>query len=74
MIMTKHGKKRIKERVGLPKRAHLRHVKRVLQKGKLYSRTGCEQFKVRYQDFLYIFGLTKSLEPILITTYKTVNL
>lgn len=70
MIMTKHGKRRIKERVGLPKRAHLRHVQTVLKKGKLHSRTGYEQFKVMYQDFLYIFRLTKKLEPILITTYK----
>ncbi len=71
IIMTKHGKDRIKVRLGLPKRAHMRHVKTVLCKGKLYSRTGYEQFKVMYQDFLYIFALSKNLEPILITTYKS---
>ena len=70
MIMTKHSRKRIKERVGLPKRAHLRHIKTVLCRGKLYSQTGYQQFKVMYQDFLYIFSLSRNLEPILITTYK----
>lgn len=33
MIITKHGNKRIKERVGLPKRAHSRHIRKVLEKG-----------------------------------------
>lgn len=70
MILTKHGKKRVRERVGLPKRAHLRHIKTVLSKGTLFSRTGYKQFLVAYQGFLYIFGLTARLEPILITTYK----
>lgn len=70
IILTKHGKKRIKIRIGLPKRAHLRHVKMVLSKGKLYSRIGYEEFQVLYQGFLYIFKLNKILEPILITTYR----
>lgn len=70
MILTKHGRHRIKERVGLPKRAHLRHVEKVLKKGLFHSRSGVEKFKMIYNDFVYIFALTKSLQPILITTYE----
>ena len=69
MIITKHGYKRIKERVGLPKRAHFRHIKSVLKNGLLSSRKGCEEFKVIYHGFLYIFSLTSSLEPVLVTAY-----
>lgn len=70
MILTKHGKQRMKERLGLPKRAHERHVKTVLSKGVLYSREGWKKFQVMYQGFLYVFALEYELNPILITTYK----
>lgn len=73
MIITKHGYKRIKERVGLPKRAHLRHVKSVLKNGLLSSRKGYEEFKITYQGFLYIFTLTPTFEPVLVTTYSVSN-
>ena len=69
-IITKHGKLRIKERIGLPKRAHLRHINKVLSQGILHSRVGFKKFKVIYHGFLYIFSLDKSLQPILITTYQ----
>ncbi len=69
MIITKHGYKRIKERLGLPKRAQVRHVKTVLGKGLLNSRTGFEKFEVLYHGFLYVFALTPKLEPILVTTF-----
>ena len=68
--ITNHGKLRIKERVGLPKRAHLRHVQKVLSDGLLYSREGFEKFKVLYHGFLYIFALDDSLHPILVTAYQ----
>ncbi len=67
MIITKHGHKRIKQRVGLPKRAQFRHVKAVLSKGVLKSSVGLEKFEVLYHGFLYVFALTTELEPILIT-------
>jgi predicted DNA-binding transcriptional regulator len=69
MIITKHGYKRIKERLGLPKRAHLRHIKSVLNKGLLKSRVGLEKFEMTYHGFLYVFALTPTLEPILVTTF-----
>ena len=69
MILTKHGKQRIKERTGLPKRAHFRHVKKVLRQGFLHSRNGIKEFKMTYHGFLYIFALDSSLEPILVTAY-----
>ena len=70
MIMTKHGYKRVKVRTGLPKRAHIRHIYKVLAKGTLLSRKGFESFKVKYLGFIYIFALTYTLEPIFITTYQ----
>jgi hypothetical protein len=71
MIITKHGKLRIKERVGLPKRAHLRHVQKVLSGGLLHSRKGFEKFQVLYHGFLYIFALDDKFQPILVTTYQS---
>ena len=73
MIITKHGHKRIKERLGLPKRAQLRHIKRVLEKGLLKSRIGFEKFEIIYHGFLYVFALTPQLEPILVTTFPNTN-
>jgi len=69
MIITKHGYKRVKERLGLPKRAQLRHIKSVLNKGLLKSRIGLEKFEMSYHGFLYVFALTPTLEPILVTTF-----
>ena len=73
MIITKHGHKRIKERLGLPKRAQNRHINVVLKNGILASRKGFEGFKIIYHGFLYIFSLTNTLEPILVTTYQNTN-
>jgi len=73
MIITKHGHKRIKERLGLPKRAQERHIKTVLKKGMVASRDGFEMFNVAYHGFLYIFSLTPKLEPVLVTTYAQNN-
>ena len=70
MIITKHGHKRIKERLGLPKRAQLRHIKAVLNKGLLNSRVGLEKFEMTYHGFLYVFVLTPTLEPILVTAFQ----
>ena len=70
MVITKHGYKRVKERVGLPKRAHFRHIKSVLTKGELSSREGFSKFEMIYHGFLYIFALTAKLEPILLTTFR----
>jgi len=69
MILTKHGKKRIKQRVGLPKRAHKRHKEKVLQQGRYLSREGWEKFKMVYHGFLYVFAISNDLEPILVTAY-----
>jgi hypothetical protein len=73
MIITKHGYRRIKERVGLPKRAHLRHIKSVLTNGSLSSYKKYDEFKMIYHGFLYIFKLTSHLEPVLVTTYASTN-
>ena len=70
MIITKHGYKRIKERLGLPKRAHLRHIKGVLENGSLLTAKNSKEFKIIYQGFLYIFSTSSKLEPVLITAYR----
>jgi len=72
MVITKHGYKRIKERIGLPKRAQSRHIKAVLTKGMVVSRQGFEKFEVMYHGFRYIFALTPVLEPVLVTTFPNV--
>ena len=69
MIITKHGHKRMKKRLGLPKRAQVRHIKTVLAKGLLRSRIGLEKFEVLHHGFLYVFALTPKLEPVLVTTF-----
>lgn len=69
--ITKHGKSRIKERLGLPKRAHSRHLQSVLHEGALFGREGFKKFKMFYHGFLYIFALNDNLQPILVTTYET---
>jgi len=73
MIITKHAKQRIKERMGLPKRAQTRHIQSVLKKGLLHSRVGFQKFKVIYHGFQYIFALTSELQPILVTAYQANN-
>jgi len=73
MHITKHAFKRIKQRVGLPKRAHLRHVQRVIQKGSLFSHDAYREFQMLYMGFLYIFKLTPELKPILITTMQATS-
>jgi hypothetical protein len=73
MHITKHAFKRIKQRVGLPKRAHLRHVQRVIQKGSLFSHDTYREFQMLYMGFLYIFKLTPELNPILVTTMQATS-
>ena len=70
MIVTKHGKKRIKERLGLPKRAHLKHIEKVLKKGAIYVKEGYTELKIIYKGFLYIFTFSDQKEYIFITTFK----
>ena len=70
MKITRHANNRIKERVGLPKRAHLRHVQNVLRAGDLVSKKTSEGFKMVYQGFLYIFASSKYDDEILVTTYE----
>ena len=68
MTITKHAFKRIKQRVGLPKRAHFRHVQKVIKKGSLFSYDRYKEFQMLYMDFIYIFKLTDGLKPVLVTT------
>ena len=70
-IITKHAKKRIKERLGLSKRSHLRHIMKVLKEGIfLYRNKKNNTFFMQYHHSEYIFTLTYQLKPILITMYR----
>jgi len=69
MTITKHGKKRIKERIGIPKRAQRRHIEKVLRNGLFHSRKDMQEFRVIYQSFLYLFKLDQLFQPRLITAY-----
>ncbi|NBK99281.1 MAG: hypothetical protein EOM50_14930 [Erysipelotrichia bacterium] len=73
MKISKHASKRIKERVGLPKRAHLRHIQTVLEYGELVTNKTIDGFKMMHNGFLYIFAHLQNQEPILITTYEPNN-
>ncbi|QOR61226.1 hypothetical protein ACM66Z_07135 [Sulfurovum sp. ST-21] len=69
-IITKHAKRRLKQRAGLAKRAHEKHIYKVLKEGMfLYRNRENNVFYMRYHTKEYVFGLTKQLEPILITLY-----
>jgi len=70
LAITKHAKLRIKKRLGLPKRAHIRHIEEVIKKGSLLSRVAQKEFNILYHGFRYAFALDATLTPILITTYK----
>lgn len=73
MKISKHANKRIKERIGLPKRAHIRHVQTVLQYGELVTNKTVDGFKMMHNGFLYIFAHLQNDEPILVTTYEPNN-
>ncbi|RLA84278.1 MAG: hypothetical protein DRG78_01835 [Epsilonproteobacteria bacterium] len=73
MKISRHGSKRIKERVGLPKRAHLRHIQSVLKLGNKVTETTKDGFKMIHNGFLYIFANLENNEPILVTTYEEPN-
>ena len=73
MKVSKHASKRIKERVGLPKRSHLRHIQTVLECGELVTNKTIEGFKIMHNGFLYIFAHLQNNEPILVTTYNPNN-
>lgn len=73
MKVSKHASKRIKERVGLPKRAHLRHIQNVLLCGELVTNKTADGFKMIYNGFLYIFATLQNNEPILVTAYEPNN-
>ena len=73
MIISKHGSKRIKQRIGLPKRAHLRHIQQVLKFGQKVTKTTQDGFKIIHNGFLYIFAHLDNNDPILVTTYEEPN-
>lgn len=70
MKISRHGSKRIKERIGLPKRAHLRHIQTVLECGEVVTKKTAEGFKMIHNGFLYIFANLQNDEPILVTTFE----
>ncbi len=70
MKISRHANNRIKERVGLPKRAHLRHAQNVLRAGDLVSKKTADGFKMVYNGFLYIFASSRHEKAILVTTYE----
>ena len=67
-IITTHGKKRLKERVGLCKRSHIRHIQNVLKKGCfLFRDKQGRTFHMHFSNYEYVFGWTQALQPILVT-------
>ena len=70
VIITKHGKKRLKQREGLPKRVHLRHIHKVLMNGVYEYRDKQKNiFYIVHNSMQYVFGLTDRLRPVFITVF-----
>ncbi len=69
-IITKHAKKRLKQKAGLAKRAQEKHIQKVLKEGTYLYRNKIKNiFYMQHHMKEYVFGLTKTLNPILITVY-----
>jgi len=70
-IITKHGKKRLKQREGLCKRAQLRHIQKVLSSGVYeYRNKNKNIFYMVHNSMQYVFGLTSKLTPVFITVFS----
>lgn len=70
MMITKHAMKRMKQRIGLPKRAFSKHLESVVRQGTWDLLEDNQTFKIIYKDFLYLVDFSRNLDPILITTYR----
>lgn len=85
LIITKHAKKRLKQRIGLKPRAMLRHAIRAFKNGVIavehqnkniaaWFRGEQEKDKsimyVIFGSWVYIFGLSEDRVPVLVTVYK----
>lgn len=69
-LITKHATKRLKQRLGLSRKAHQRHIKKVLAKGVVqYSDIEKRILYVWYDYRKYIFEDYKGLKAILITVF-----
>ena len=69
-LITKHAKKRLKQRLGLRKKAHERHVKKVLEKGIIEAEDVENHILYVLYDFRkYIFEDYKGQMAILITVF-----
>jgi hypothetical protein len=69
-IISKHAKKRLKQRLGLKRKSHIRHIQKVLEKGILQYRDIEENILYIWYDYRrYIFEDLNGLEAILITVF-----
>jgi len=69
-LITKHATKRLKERLGLSRKAHERHIKKVLAKGIVQYRDIEKQMLYVWYDYRkYIFQDDRGLKMILITVF-----
>ena len=77
-LITKHVTKRLKQRLGLSRRAHKRHINKVLEKGIVQYRDIKKRLLYVWYDYRkYIFKDYKGLKAILITVFpreKTLNI
>lgn len=68
--LTKHGKKRLRERVGIKIRATKRHMKSVLLFGEVLINTIENSIYVYYNSFRYVFKRDNFFNLILITVVR----
>ena len=71
MTITKHGYKRLKVRLGIPKRASLRHIEKAWRNGFVIPRESKDNtIRVLYNNFNYIFRKDPQKDAVFITTYR----
>ena len=69
-IISKHGKKRLKERLGLGRKAQYRHLRYVIQRGhQIYKDMDSNQIHIEYDYRRYIFAIKNNLRVLLITVF-----
>lgn len=71
VIITRHAKRKLRKRLGIPNNGQKKHVLKAFTEGKLIQPLENEQKALlSYKDFYYIFTIDKSYTtPILITAY-----
>lgn len=88
MEVSRHAQKRLKERLGLNRKAAIRHAEKAFKEGicpkdYYFSQVGqkfalkqektTDQMFLFFKDYLYVFGTNAEKQPVLITVYDPLH-